>query len=203
MRGKIAVALLVSFFSVNSAGAETLIDYKVMENSRAIDEMSKVIYKLAQKVVKLEKENRTLKEKVEAIEKRVNGGETSVSRNGFDKGAVEKRPRIAKVLRLVSVFKGTNTAPVIRGLKLIEKETGVPLFAGIGERYFVVYTTKPVPKEILREAGFSDAYWESSRKAIYQKYRKISPDDVGDILRSLGKSGQSGKSVVRSEIPDL
>ncbi len=189
VKGKIAAALLVGFLSFQNAGAGTL-DYRVMENSRAIDEMSRVIYKLAQKVVKLEKENRKLKQKVEEIERRVSGkGSERTSRWSAETTAGEvERPRVGKVLRLVSVFRSSDTGPIVRGLRLIEEKTGAPLFAGIGERYFVVYTTKSIPKEILREAGFSDAYWESNRKAIYQKYRKISPDDVNDILNSLNSS---------------
>jgi len=152
---------------------------RVDRNTEALKEVSVILSKMAKKIKELERENKRLKKlygsPAAAKPKKVR------RQSGGTKG--KEIDRRGTVLRLVSVFRGTNLERVKEGLRIIEEKTGAPLFAGIGQTYFVVFTTKPVPKEILEEAGFRDAYWEKSSKPIYEAVRPLhSPDDIDSIF---------------------
>ena len=156
---------------------------KVKENSAVLEKMTEVIYKLAEKVNRLEEEQKRLKK---ALEERTPSQGIKPKKEPTSEGKPFSRFR--KVLRIVSVFKQNNLDRIVKGLKLIQEETGAPLFAGIGRTYFVVFTTKPIDKEILKEAGFSDAYWEKTTKSIYEVVKPIhSADDVYSLCRELGR----------------
>lgn len=178
------VLAFLLFFTVNAYGdisGDTL-SVQVQKNSQAINEMSKVMYLMAKKIKEIEKENADLKRELEEL-KRSGNSSNENSRQ-------VKKPVKGKVLRIVSVFRGTKIAPVWKGLNYLEEKTGVPLYAGLGTRYFVVFTKVPVSREILKKAGFGDAYWETDNKPIYQFIRPLkSADDVLSLYAEYSGSG--------------
>jgi len=153
---------------------------RVDRNTEALKEVSIVLSKMARKIKQLEEENRNLKRRLTSASVSV----ISVRKPGkAQRSSGKEIDRRGKILRLVSVFKGTNLRSVKKGLRVIVEKTGAPLFAGVGQTYFVVFTTKPIPEDVLEEAGFGDAYWEKASKPIYEVVKPLhSPDDIESIL---------------------
>jgi len=183
----------------------------VKANTEAIKEMTEIMYLMAKRVKKMESEVNRLK--VELKRQRQESRESvkqfdrEVSENGLMKKATrsatgketvpkeeigrdfalnqEKPFNGKKVLRICSIFKKRVYDKVKPRLEYLEKKTNAPFYAGIGKRYVVIFTTVPIPKNLLKRTGFGDAYWETPNKPIYLIVKKI--NDFNQIYDYLTK----------------